>query len=127
MTGQQDILDVLHGLADAFNNHDIDQVMSYFAPDCTLDMPQGVALPRKRYVGFDEVRRGLLRRFESTPDAHYGELEHFVSGYCGMSKWLLTGTKLDGRSVKVRGYDVYVFCDGKVIRHWKIVEELALI
>jgi len=125
MSNQQNILTALHGLADAFNNHDIDQVMSFFASDCTLDMPRGSESHGTRCVGFDDVRRGLLSRFETTPDVNYGELEHFVSGHCGMSKWLLTGTKLDGQKVKVRGCDFYLFRDGKVIRkdsYWKIVE-----
>ena len=125
MSEKQSILTALHGLADAFNNHDVDQVMSYFAADCTLDMPRGSEPYGTRYLGFDEVRRGLLSRFESTPDVHYGELEHFVSGHCGISKWLLSGTKLDGQRINVRGCDFYMFRDGKVIgkdSYWKIVE-----
>jgi hypothetical protein len=66
-----------------------------------------------------------MGRFESTPDVNYSELEHFVSGNCGMSRWLLTGTKLDGEAVSVRGCDFYTFRGGRVIRkdsYWKIVE-----
>ena len=125
MAGDEHILAALKGLADAFNEHDIDQVMSFFAPDCSLDMPRGSEPHGSRCIGFDSVRRGLRTRFETTPDVHYGELEHFVSGNCGMSKWLLTGTKLNGEKVRVRGCDFYTFRDGKVIRkdsYWKIVE-----
>src|SRR5262245_17790857 len=116
MPEPQEILDALHGLAEAFNRHDIDRVMSYFAPDCSLDMPRGSEPHGTRYVGLDEVRRGLTMRFETTPDVHYGNLEHFVSGDCGMSKWLLTGTKLDGEKISVRGCDFYTFRDRKVVR-----------
>jgi len=73
----------------------------------------------------EQVRKGLLTRFETTPDVHYSELEHLVSGNCGMSKWLLTGTKLSGEKVRVRGCDFYTFRDGRVMRkdsYWKIVE-----
>ena len=125
MSGDDQILEALHGLAAAFNEHDIDKVMSYFAPDCSLDMPRGPEPHGTRFVGFDEVRRGLLMRFENTPDVHYADLEDFVSGDCGMSKWLLTGTKSNGEKVRVRGCDFYTFRDGKVIRkdsYWKIVE-----
>lgn len=124
MTGNTEILAALDGLADAFNAHDIDRVMSYFAPDCSLDMPRGPEAHGRRFEGHDEVRRGLLMRFENTPDVHYGQVENFVSGDTGMSKWLLTGTTLNGEKLAVRGCDFYTFHDGKVTRkdsYWKIV------
>ena len=124
MDSDAHILASLHGLAEAFNAHDIEGVMSYFAPDCSLDMPRGPEPHGTRFQGLEQVRRGLLSRFESTPDVHYSDLEHFVSGNCGMSKWLLTGTKPDGEKVRVRGCDFYTFRDGLVIRkdsYWKIV------
>jgi len=124
MTDDQ-IRTALDGLADAFNAHDIDRVMSYFSEDCSLDMPRGPDPHGTRYHGLEAVRRGLLTRFKTTPDVHYGEVEHFVSGNSGISKWLLTGTTRDGQAIKVRGCDFYSFRDGKVVRkdsYWKIVE-----
>lgn len=120
-----DILAALNGLAAAFNAHDIDRVISYFAPDCSLDMPRGTEPHGTRYQGIELVKKGLTSRFESTPDVHYSDAEHFVSGDCGMSKWLLSGTKLNGEKVTVRGCDFYTFRDGLVVRkdsYWKIVE-----
>lgn len=35
------IMRILEQLLDAFNRHDLDEIMSYFAEDCTLDMPRG--------------------------------------------------------------------------------------
>jgi len=120
-----DILAALEGLAEAFNAHDIDAIMRYFAADCSLDMPRGREPHGARYRGLDEVRRGLLTRFETTPDVHYGQLEHTVSGDTGITKWLLTGTMRNGERVAVRGCDFYTFRNGKVTRkdsYWKIVE-----
>jgi hypothetical protein len=37
----QPILEKLEGLAAAFNAHDIDRIMSFFASECSLDMPRG--------------------------------------------------------------------------------------
>lgn len=125
MVTEAEILAALHGLAAAFNSHDIDGVMSFFAPDCSLDMPRGTEPHGTRFQGIEQVKKGLMGRFESTPDVHYSDLEHFVSGNCGMSRWLLTGTKLNGEKVKVRGCDFYTFHSGRVIRkdsYWKIVE-----
>src|SRR3546814_4592854 len=39
------------------------------------------------YTTLFRSRRGLLSRFETTPDVHYGDLEHFVCADAGISKW----------------------------------------
>lgn len=125
MNADAEILTALQGLAAAFNAHDIDGVMSFFAPDCSLDMPRGTEPHGARFEGFDQVKKGIVGRFETTPDVRYSDLEHFVSGICGMSKWLLTGTTLTGEKLRVRGCDFYTFRSGFVIRkdsYWKIVE-----
>lgn len=125
MVTEAEILAALQGLAAAFNAHDIDGVMSFFAPDCSLDMPRGTEPYGTRFQGIKQVKKGLMGRFESTPDVHYSDLEHFVSGNCGMSKWLLTGTKLNGDKVRVQGCDFYTFRNGRIVRkdsYWKIVE-----
>ena len=125
MVTEAEILAALQGLAAAFNAHDIDGVMSFFAPDCSLDMPRGTEPFGTRFQGIEQVKKGLMGRFESTPDVHYSDLKHFVSGNCGMSKWLLTGTKLNGDKVRVQGCDFYTFRSGRVVRkdsYWKIVE-----
>src|SRR3546814_18373543 len=88
--------------------------MSFFHRDCSLDMPRGGEPHGTRYAGWDGVRRGLLSRFETTPDVHYGDFEHFVCADAGISKWLLTGTTGSGPKVDVRGCDFYTFRDGKV-------------
>lgn len=124
MNSEAPILLALEDLTAAFNAHDIDRIMDWFAEDCSLDLPRGPDPHGSRFVGKTEVRRGLMTRFETTPDVQYAEAEHFVSGTTGMSKWLLTGTTPAGEKVRVRGCDFYSFRDGKVIRkdsYWKIV------
>ena len=122
---QSDILARLEGLAAAFNDHDIDRIMSFFADDCRLDMPRGPDPHGMRFEGKAAVRDGLLGRLRGIPAVHYGELEHHASGNCGMSKWLLTGTRGDGTKVRVRGCDFYTFAGGLVTikdSYWKIIE-----
>jgi ketosteroid isomerase-like protein len=109
----------------AFNAHDLDRIMGHFAEDASLDMPRGSQPWGTRYVGKENVRKGLAMRFETTPDVRYGDARHWVSGPMGVSEWLLSGTMRDGRKVAVRGCDHYEIRDGKVIRkdsYWKIVE-----
>jgi ketosteroid isomerase-like protein len=122
-----DIRSTLRDICDAFNAHDLDRIMGFFAEDCVLEMPRGSEPWGARSVGRAAVRAALAGRFEGLPDVHYGDDEHFVdeAANTGMSKWLLTGTARDGTRKQVRGCDFYTFRDGKVIRkdsYWKIVE-----
>ena len=120
-----DNLELLKEITRAFNDHDLDWIMSFFADDCSLDMPRGSEPWGTRYIGKEEVRKGLATRFETVPDVHYGEDRHWVSGDLGVSEWLLTGTSPSGKSIKVQGCDHYELRDGKVVRkdsYWKIVE-----
>lgn len=115
----------LKAILDAFNAHDLDAIMEFFADDCSFDLPRGPEAWGQRFIGKEAVRKGLATRFEGLPDVHYGEDRHWVSGDRGASEWLLTGTTRDGRRVRVRGCDLWEFRDGMVVRkdsYWKIVE-----
>jgi len=117
--------ELLLELTAGFNAHDLDRIMEHFAEDASLDMPRGSKPWGTRFTGKEAVRKGLAMRFDTTPDVHYGEGRHWVSGRLGVSEWLLTGTTREGRKVEVRGCDHYEFRGGKVIRkdsYWKIVE-----
>jgi ketosteroid isomerase-like protein len=121
------IRQTLEGLCDAFNAHDLDRIMGFFADDCVLEMPRGSQPWGTRSEGKDNVRRALAGRFEGLPDVHYGKALHFVdeAASTGMSKWTLTGTRRDGQRIEVWGCDFYTFRAGKVTRkdsYWKIVE-----
>jgi ketosteroid isomerase-like protein len=122
-----EIRSTLAKLCDAFNAHDLDRIMTFFADDCVLEMPRGNKPWGSRFQGKTDVRAALATRFEGLPDVHYGNDEHFVdeAAGTGMSKWLLTGTNREGKRIEVQGCDFYTFRDGKVIRkdaYWKIVE-----
>ncbi len=116
----------LKALLEAFNAHDIDAVMAFFADDCELDMPKGPEPWGQRLSGKEAVRKGLLSRFEGLPDVHYGEDRHWVSGNFGASEWLLTGTTTSGEKLRVRGVDLLEFRDGRIVRkdsYWKIASK----
>lgn len=125
MTQEFENLTVLEALVEAFNQHDLDKIMEFFADDCSLDMPRGSKPWGTRYQGKAEVRKGLQSRFEMLPDVHYGDARHFATGQMGVSEWLVTGTLRSGETISVRGCDHYEFHNGKVIRkdsYWKIIE-----
>jgi ketosteroid isomerase-like protein len=121
-----DIRSTLRELCAAFNAHDLDRIMAFFADDCVLEMPRGRDPWGSRFEGKRDVRAALATRFDGLPDVHYGDDEHFADAAAGtgISRWTLTGTARDGTRTEVRGCDFYTFRDGKVIRkdsYWKIV------
>lgn len=119
-------IDVLKGFLEAFNRHDLDAIMDYFAEDCVFYMPRGAKPRGDKYVGKQEVRAGLAKRFEGLPDVHYGDDQHWLCGdNFGVSEWTLTGTTTAGQYIEVRGVDLLEFAEGKIIRKdsfWKILE-----
>jgi ketosteroid isomerase-like protein len=119
-------VDVLKALAEAFNAHDLDRIMSFFADDAVLEMPRGPDPWGRRYVGKPAVRDGLRARFEGLPDVHYGQDSHYVDGDMGISQWTVTGTTKSGEKIEARGCDFYSFKGDKIVKKdsfWKIVEK----
>jgi ketosteroid isomerase-like protein len=116
-------VDALRQIMDGFNRHDLDAIMSCFADDCVLETPRGPDAWGSRFVGKDEVRRGLAARFEGIPDVSYVDEDHFVCGSRGASEWTIRGTTVGGDRVDVRGCDLWTFDDeGRVTRKdsfWK--------
>jgi ketosteroid isomerase-like protein len=122
---EQVTIDTLKGFLEAFNRHDLNAIMGYFAEDCVFYMPRGAQPRGARFVGKQEVRAGLAKRFEGIPDVHYGDDQHWLCGDFGVSEWTLTGTTVSGQRIEVRGVDLLEFAQGKILRKdsfWKIVE-----
>ena len=116
---------LLKDFLDAFNRHDLDAIMGFFAEECVFYMPRGAGPRGDSFTGKTEVRAGLAKRFEGIPDVHYGEDKHWVCGdRFGVSEWTLTGTSTSGEGIEVRGVDLLEFAHGKITRKdsfWKII------
>ena len=112
-------------ILEAFNRHDLDAIMEFFADDAVLYMPKGSTPQGQIYSGKTAVREGLASRFKGIPDVHYSEDEHWVCGNRGVSQWTLTGTTSENIKLNVRGCDLWTFHEGKIIQKnsfWKIVQ-----
>ncbi len=115
----------LEAVLAAFNRHDLDAIMTFFADDAVLETPRGVNPWGTRFAGKAAVREGLAARFAGIPDVHYSEDSHWACGDRGVSEWLLTGTLISGERLAVRGCDLWHFRGDEIIRkdsYWKIVE-----
>ena len=106
--------EVLQAFADAWNRHDVDDLMSFMTEDCVFEASAGPDVCGARYEGQQEVRAAFAGVWATFPDAHWGGPRHFVSGERGVSEWTFSGTRADGTKVEVHGCDVFTFLGGKI-------------
>lgn len=118
-------VEMLRSVAAAFDSHDLDRIMSFFADDAVFESPRGTDAWGTRFVGKSAVRAAFEGRFSGIPDVRYQADRHFVDGDRGASEWTLSGTTTAGQRIEVRGCDLWTFREGKVVlkdSFWKIRE-----
>jgi ketosteroid isomerase-like protein len=99
---------VLLRLVEATNSHDLDGLVSCFAPDYVLTMP---AHPARDFVGNEQVRRNWAAFFEGIPDIR---LDTGPVAVRGKEFWIeaeTTGTRRDGQPHHLRGVVVFTVAD----------------
>ena len=114
---------MLKAIATAFDQHDLEGIMSHFADDAVFEGPRGTEPWGTRFVGRDAVREAFASRFSGIPDIRYQDDDHFVDGERGASEWTLSGTTTDGQRIDVRGCDLWTLRHGQVAKkdsYWKI-------
>lgn len=101
-------LDTVRRFNDAFNAHDVDEVMKFMTDDCvfesTAPAPDG-----DRVVGQAAVRKVWEDLFRSSSEAHFDAEEILVVDDRCVVRWRYTF-----REGHVRGVDVMRVRDGKV-------------
>ena len=105
---------ILDGFANAFNAHDIDRILSYMTTDCVFEASAGPDVDGEKFTGREAVKKAFENVFKTYPDAHWGNVRHFISGERAVSEWTFTGTKQDGSKVEVNGCDLFTIRDGKI-------------
>jgi len=105
---------LLEAVADAFNRHDADAIVSFMSDDCVFESSAGPDICGTRYAGREAVRAAFVEVFAAFPNAQWGQARHFVHGDRGVSEWTFTGTRSDGTRVEVHGCDLFTFRDGKI-------------
>ena len=104
----------LQAFADAWNDHDIDALMSFMTDDCVFEASAGPEACGSRFEGRAAVRAAFAEVWATFPDAHWGDARHFVCGDRGVSEWIFTGTRADGTRTEVHGCDLFRFRDGRI-------------
>jgi len=116
----------LDAIQDAFNRHDVDAILSYFAEDCEWIMARGPRAPEgRRCRGKAEIGEVLRARYEVIPDMRWVDMRHWLFGDKALSEWTVQGTTASGERLYYLGCDLWTFRDGKVVKkdtYWKYIE-----
>jgi len=78
-------VETLKAIADAFNAHDLDAIMEFFADDCSLTCPV-VRSPGGSALRAKPPCARFGHTLQSLPDVHYSDDRHWVSGNMGVSE-----------------------------------------
>ena len=114
--------ELLDEIAGAFNRHDIDAILAYFAEDCVFLLSRGPEASGRQLKGKKEIGSFLRERFASLGDMKWRTLEHWTAGDRGVSEWVMTCTLPSGERMELLGCDLYRFRDGKIVKkdtYWK--------
>ena len=104
---------------EAFNRHDVDEIMARMTEDCVFEStspPDG-----ERFEGQAAVRACWESFFQSSPNAYFEGLDIIPAGDRCTVPWLYRWTREDGTQGHIRGVDVLRVRDGK------IAEKLAFV
>ena len=107
-------VDFLQAFADAWNRHDVDDLMSFMTDDCVFESSAGDEVQGTRFEGAAAVRAAYSMAWETLPDAKWSDARHFVFGKRGVSEWVFSGTQSDGKRIEVAGCDIFTFREGKI-------------
>ncbi|MBY6208997.1 MULTISPECIES: nuclear transport factor 2 family protein [Halomonas] len=112
----------------AFNAHDGDAVMRYFADDVVFDTVAGDQAHGTRIEGREAVKAAFENTWGTMPDVQWINGRHyFVEGASGfvegaseqqmiVSESTFVATQPDGKRVEADGIDLFTVRDGKITR-----------
>lgn len=106
--------DLMDRFVDAWNEHNIDKLMSMMHEDCVYYAAAGENREGAIYKGKASVAVSYGKIFDLYPDAHWNLTGKLIYKDKGVSEWLFTGTKINGETVEVMGCDIFKFKDGLI-------------
>ena len=107
-------LNDLERFIDAWNDHDIETLMSYMDEDCLFLTGGGKGPSGAKFEGPAAVRERFERVWKDLPDVAFINARHFLSGDRGCSEWTLVATRPDGSKVELDGCDLFTFNGNKI-------------
>ena len=119
---------LLDAIQDAFNRHDVDGILSYFAEDGEWLMARGPdPWEAKRLRGKQAIGDVLRARYAVIPDMRWVDMQHFIDpdGIRACSEWTVKGTPKEGLPIDWLGCDIWTFRDGLIAKkdtYWKYID-----
>jgi ketosteroid isomerase-like protein len=105
--------ELLRRFGDAWTAGDTDALMSFMSKDCVYFASVGPE-PGRTYRGRDEVRRGFVEMFDYDRGRDRRGGSCFVAGNVGVAEWSFEERAEDGRTVVIRGCDIFEFVGDKI-------------
>ena len=96
-------LAVITDCCEAYNRHDVEGVLSYFAEDGEWLLSRGTPPEGGRVRGTEALRAMLKQRFRTIPDMAWEIHSHWIGGNRGCSEWTVTGTESNGNRINWLG------------------------
>jgi steroid delta-isomerase-like uncharacterized protein len=126
----------LQRLFDAYEEHDVTKVLTFFTEDVTWTQPMDGTV-----VGRDNAEHLLRQMFTAMPDVRFPVADrHFFiaeDGHSAVATWTMTGTMTGiaeppgylptGRTATIRGACSYTFRDGLISRHLVLFDGIDLL
>ena len=119
---------LLDAIQDAFNRHDVDAILSYFAEDGEWLMARGPdPWEAKRLRGKQTIGDVLRARYAVISDMRWVDMQHFIDpdGTRACSEWTVKGTPEEGAPIDVLGCDIWTFRRGLITKkdtYWKYID-----
>lgn len=116
---------LLEDIGAAFNRHDVDAIIAFFAEDGEFDNARGPEIHGQRHAGKAELRAFFSALMETLPDIQWRAIDNRVDGDKGYSQWRRRATLPDGSVQDWLGLDIFTFKDGLIVKkdtYFKIVE-----
>ncbi len=103
-------------LFDAFNRHDIDEVMSYFHDDIVFETVSGPEAYGTRIEGKSAVREQFENTWGTMPDVQWLNGQYFtVTEDRVVSECTFVATNPDGKRQEADSVDLFTIKDGKIV------------
>lgn len=104
-------LQVLDRLVAAINAHEIEAMVSCFAPDYTNETP---VHPLRGFRGQEQVRTNWSRIFAAVPNIQAHVVRSTVDGDTLWTEWDIAGDRADGERFLMRGVAIFGLQDDTI-------------
>lgn len=111
MTGER-----LARFLQAWNDRDVDDVLTYFTDDPVFHNSIGPELLGETYAGRENVRAAIEHVYAIYPTARWEDAEVWIGdeGDRGAAEWTFVSREADGTETRVRGCDLFEFVGDRI-------------